>query len=172
MGNQRDAERLARRALHTVVSRGVSAFATSPLALRSAPARRPGPACRGSPLHAFRAHRLLARGQCLPRIQYCSPRVGGKELCPLRITRGSGDAVTGSRRGAPPRSSRAASCQGQTGREGEGTGLSLVPDCASAEVLVVKRPARSWVQLTPERAVPDPHASRAPPGRAASCRCF
>ena len=43
--------------------------------------------------HALRAHRLLARGRCLPRIQYCSPRAGGKELCPLRTTRGSGDAV-------------------------------------------------------------------------------
>jgi hypothetical protein len=48
-GNQKDAGRLARRALHTVVSQGVSACATSPLALRQAPARRPGPACRGSP---------------------------------------------------------------------------------------------------------------------------
>ena len=38
--------------------------------------------------HALRAHRLLARGRCLPRIQYCSPRAGGKELCPLRTTRG------------------------------------------------------------------------------------
>jgi hypothetical protein len=78
--------------------------------------------------HALRAHRLLARGRCLPRIQYCSPRAGGKELCPLRTTRGSGDAAARSRRGAPPRSSRAASCQGQSGREGEGRGLSLVPD--------------------------------------------
>ena len=131
-GNQKDAGRLARRALHTVVSQGVSACATSPLALRQAPARRPGPACRGSPVHALRAHRLLARGRCLPRIQYCSPRASGKELCPLRTSRGSGDAVVGNRRGAPPRSSRAASCQGQSGREGEGIregrGLSLVPD--------------------------------------------
>ena len=55
-GNQKDAGRLARRALHTVVSRGVSACATSPLALRQAPARRPGPACRGSPVHTRSEH--------------------------------------------------------------------------------------------------------------------
>ena len=51
-----DAERLARRALHTVVSQRVSACATSPLALRQAPARRPGPACRGSPVHTRSEH--------------------------------------------------------------------------------------------------------------------
>ena len=54
-GNQRDAERLAQRSLHTVVSQGVSACATSPLALRQAPARRPGPACHGSLVHTLRA---------------------------------------------------------------------------------------------------------------------
>jgi hypothetical protein len=127
-GNQIDAVRLAQRSLHTVVSQGVSACATSPFALKQASARRPGPACRGSPVHVLRAHRLLARGRCLPRIQHCCPRAGGKELCPLRTTRESGDAAARSRRGAPPRSSRAASCQGQSGREGEGRGLSLVPD--------------------------------------------
>jgi hypothetical protein len=125
-GNQRDAERLAQRSLHTVVSQGVSACATSPLALRQAPARRPGPACRGSPVHALRAHRLLARGRCLPRIQYCCPRAGGKELCPLRTTRGSGDAAAGSRRGAPPRSRCAAPARDRQG--GDRGGEGIVPD--------------------------------------------
>ena len=42
---------------------------------------------------------------------------------------------------------------------------------ASTEELVVRRPARNQVQThAPRRAVPDPHASRAPPGRLPSCR--
>ena len=105
-GNQIDAERLDRHSLHTVVSQRFSACATSPtpLALRPAPARRPGPrACRGSPFSGPRAPspRLLARGRCLPQVQYCCPRADGKELCPLRTTRRSGDAAA--RR--PPRGS-------------------------------------------------------------------
>ena len=58
-GNQIDAERLVRRSLHTVVSQRVLACDTSPLALRPAPARRPGPACRGSPSPHAPSPRLL-----------------------------------------------------------------------------------------------------------------
>jgi hypothetical protein len=88
---------------HRSVASGLRLSPPRPLALRQAPTRRPGPACRGSPFHALRAHRLIARGRCLPRIQHCSPRASGKELCPLRTSRGSGDAVVRNRRGAPPR---------------------------------------------------------------------
>ena len=56
-GIKLDAERLARRTLHTVVSgHGLRLSTPRPLALRSAPDRRPGPACRGSPRHTLRAH--------------------------------------------------------------------------------------------------------------------
>jgi len=140
---------LARRALHTVVSQGVSACATSPLALRQAPARRPGPACRGSPVHALRAHRLLARGRCLPRIQYCCPRAGGKELCPLRTTHGSGDAAARSRRGAPPRSSRAAPARDRQGGEGRGGDCAwcLIELDRGARDLEARAQLSTWLTL-------------------------
>ena len=107
---------------HRSVASGLRLSPPRPLALRQAPTRRPGPACRGSPFHALRAHRLIARGWCLPRIQYCCPRAGGKELCPLRTTRGSGDAVVEPAEGLrlavveqPPARDK----QGGEGREGD-----------------------------------------------------
>jgi hypothetical protein len=153
-GNQKDAGRLARRALHTVVSRGVSACATSPLALRQAPARRPGPACRGSPVHALRAHRLLARGRCLP-----SASRGYSTAARALVGKSYAPSAPRAGQGTPQQ------------KTAEGLRLAVVdelrPRCSWSEA----RAQLSSCSRSPKGAVPDPHASRAPSGRLSSCRC-
>ena len=71
---------------------GASAFATSPSRAQISPRSTPRPSLprfSGSTRSEPKAPHV---GRYLPRIQHCCPRAGEKELCPLRTTRGSGDA--------------------------------------------------------------------------------
>ena len=72
----------------------------------------------------------------------------GKSYAPSAPHAGQGTPDAESRRGAPPRCRRWPRCSWSEGPRAVGFGSR------------------------PVRAVPDPHASRASPGRAASCRCF
>ena len=88
-----------------------------PLALRSAPDRGPGPACRGSPRHTLRAHAPHVAGTSRGySTALCSPRAGGKELCPRSAPHaGQGTPDAESRRGAPPRFRRRPRCSWSAG---------------------------------------------------------
>jgi len=168
-----DAERLARRALHTVVSQRVSACATSPLALRQAPARRPGPACRGSPVHTRSEHTGSSRVGGASRGYSTAARAQvGKSYAPSAPRAGQGtpqrEAAEGLRLAVVKQLLPGTDREGRGGEGIEpGAWLSLTEMFVWSEGPRTISPGSRF----PKGAVPDPHASRAPPGRLPSCRC-
>jgi hypothetical protein len=119
-GNQIDAERFAWLAPHRSVARGLRLAPPRPLALKLASDRRPGPACRGSPVHALRAPGSSRVGGASRGCSTAARALVGKSYAPSAPHAGQGTPDAEGRRGAPPCCRRAAPARDRQGGEGRG----------------------------------------------------